>query len=78
MTFTLAAGKEKEFFQVVQEEAEKDFDPLELLYPNEVPVFEKYDEFVPAGLLREAFATGVLDIPGMRARVRGWNAPRGG
>ena len=45
---------EEEFFQILQEEVEKDFDPLELVYPKEVPVFEKYDEYVPEELVRKA------------------------
>ena len=71
MTFTMAVPPE-EFFRIVKEESEADFDLQELLYPNEVPVFEKYDEFVPPELLRKAFAHGVLDIAGMRGRLRGW------
>ena len=45
---------------------------LELVYPGEVPVFEKYDEFVPDELVRKGFALGVLDIAGMKKRVRQW------
>ena len=33
-----------------------------LVSPKELPVFEKYDEFVPAELLRTAFATDSLNI----------------
>ena len=40
LQFTMQVGEE-EFFQILQEEVEKDFDPLELVYPKEVPVFEK-------------------------------------
>ena len=40
-------AEEAEFYEIVREEAQKEFDPLELVYPNEVPVFEKYDEYVP-------------------------------
>ena len=47
---------------------------MELLYPDEVPVFEKYDEYVPDELVRKGFAYGVLDIEGMRRRVLGWSA----
>ena len=54
------------------EEAAKDFDPLELVYPKEVPVFEKYDEFVPEELVRKGFALGVLDVESMKRRVLGW------
>ena len=63
---------EEEFYRITAEEAAKDFDPLELVYPKEVPVFEKYDEFVPEELVRKGFAYGILDIEGMRQRVLGW------
>ncbi|MBO6164642.1 MAG: DEAD/DEAH box helicase [Lachnospiraceae bacterium] len=68
MQFTMQVG-EMEFWKIVKEEAECDFDPLELLYPNENPVFEKYDEYVPAELVRKGFALGVLDVADMRRRV---------
>lgn len=47
-------------------------DALELVYPNEVPVFEKYDEYVPEELVRKGFAHGVLDMNGMKKRVLSW------
>ena len=71
LQFTMQVGEE-EFFQILQEEVEKDFDPLELVYPKEVPVFEKYDEYVPEELVRKGFALGVLDVEDMKRRVRGW------
>ena len=71
MQFTMKVTEET-FYAVVGEEAATGFDPLELLYPNEVPVFEKYDEFVPPELVRKGFARGVLDIAGMKARVALW------
>ncbi len=58
-----------EFRRVIAEEASKDFDPLDLVYPKEVPVFEKYDEFVPDELIRKGFARGVLDVEGMKKRI---------
>ena len=64
------------FFRVVTEEAEKEFDPLVLVYPKEIPVFEKYDEYVPAELIRKGFALGVLDIEGMKQRVKTWKKYR--
>lgn len=71
MQFTMKAG-EADFYRITAEEAEKDFDPLELVYPREVPVFEKNDEYVPEELVRKGFALGVLDVDGMRQRVLGW------
>ena len=72
MQFTMQVS-EAEFYEVVCEEAAKDFDALELVYEKEVPVFEKYDEYVPEELVRKGFACGVLDLEGMRQRVKSWN-----
>ena len=69
--FTMQAD-EQTFYEVVREEAMADFDPLELVYPKEVPVFEKYDEYVPENLVRKGFAYGVLDIETMRRRIVSW------
>ena len=63
---------EEEFYYIVCEEAKKEFDPMELVYPKENPVFEKYDEYVPEELVRKGFAYGVLDIEGMKKRILGW------
>ncbi|MBO7728497.1 MAG: DEAD/DEAH box helicase [Oscillospiraceae bacterium] len=73
MQFTMQVSEE-EFYAVLAEEAEKSFDPLELVYPKEVPVFEKYDEYVPEDLVRKGFAYGVLDIEGMKQRVLSWKS----
>ena len=77
MQFTMQAD-ETEFYEIVCGEAEEDIDPMELLYPGEVPVFEKYDEYVPDELVRRGFACGVLDLDGMRRRVRSWKKFGGG
>lgn len=61
MQFTMKATEE-EFYRITAEEAAKDFDLLELVYPKEVPVFEKYDEYVPEELVRKGFAHGVLEV----------------
>ncbi|VWL89735.1 ATP-dependent RNA helicase DbpA [Collinsella sp. AK_207A] len=67
---------EEEFFTVVADAAEQDFPAIDLVYPGEVPYFDKYDEYVPESLVRKGFAEGVLDIAGMRARVTGWRDDR--
>ena len=78
MTFIMdEAIDEQAFRAVVAKEAAELRDPLELVYPGEVPRFEKYDELVPDELVRKGFAYGVLDIEGMRERmVAGIKAPR--
>lgn len=70
--FTMKASRE-EFFRVLAEEERKPLDPMELVYPGEVPLFEKYDEFLPEELVKKGFAYGILGIDEMRARIRSWN-----
>ena len=76
LQFTMDADAET-FYRIVKEEAQRDFDPLELVYPGEVPVFEKYDEYVPEELVRKGFAQGVLDLAGMKKRVLEWRTGPG-
>ena len=68
MTFTMDAD-ENQFFEVLRREANEEFDPLELVFPNEVPVFDKYDEFLPDKLVKKEFANCVLDVSEMRKCV---------
>ena len=68
LQFTMKVS-EQDFYRITAEEAARDFDPLELVYANEVPVFEKYDEYVPEELVRKGFALGVLDVEIMKKRV---------
>lgn len=72
LQFTMKVSA-SDFYRIMAEEAEQDFDPLELVYPNEVPNFEKYDEYVPVELVRKGFALGVLDVEGMKQSVRSWS-----
>lgn len=67
--FKMKADKQ-EFFRVLFEQAEQPLDPMELLYPKEEPLFEKYDEFLPVELVRKGFAYGILDINGMLEWIR--------
>ena len=69
--FKMKAGK-KEFFHVLFEQEKQPLDPMELIYPKEEPLFEKYDEFLPIELVRKGFAYGILDLDGMKARIREW------
>ena len=67
MVFNMKADKES-FFSILSEELAKPFDMMELIYPKEVPLFEKYDEFVPEHLVKKSFAYGVLDISEVKER----------
>lgn len=71
MQFTMQAG-EKEFFAVLTEEIQKPLDPMELIYPKELPLFDKYDEYLPPDLVKKGFACGVLNIEEMKQRIDEW------
>lgn len=68
MQFTMKVSPD-EFYEILREEIEKPIDPSSLLYPDETPVFDKYDDILPIELTRKGFAYGVLDIEGMKKRV---------
>ena len=61
-----------DFFSIIAEEAEQEFDPLDLVYQGEVPIFEKYDEFLPESLVKKGFAYGILDIKEMKEQIKSW------
>lgn len=69
--FTMKAD-EATFFRVLAEEIRKPIDPMELVYPKELPLFDKYDEYLPEELVKKGFALGVLDVDGLREKVLGW------
>ena len=69
--FTMKVSPQ-DFFAVLIDEAQKEFDPMDLVYQGEVPVFEKYDEFLPPELVKKGFAYGILNIKEMKSRILGW------
>lgn len=58
-----------DFFAILADEASKPLDPMELLWPNEAPVFDKYDDLLPVELTRKGFAYGVLNTDEMLRRI---------
>ena len=71
MQFTMKVSEE-DFYKIVREEIQKPIDPLELVYPKELPLFDKYDEYLPEELVRKGFACGVLDMDGLKDAVLSW------
>ena len=61
--FTMKAKKE-DFFRVLSEMEKQPLDPMELVYPKEIPLFEKYDEYIPAELVKKGFNPS-LEIQGV-------------
>ena len=72
MQFTMKASEE-DFYRILKEAAQTPFDPLDLIYPREQPLFDKYDEYLPDALLRKGFAHGVLDMEGAKTAILNWN-----
>ena len=75
MQFTMKVS-EAEFYRILREEIQKPIDPLELVYPKELPLFDKYDEYLPEELVRKGFALGVLDLEGMKEAILSWPDPQ--
>ena len=71
MQFTMKVSEE-DFYRIVREEIQKPIAPLELVYPKELPLFDKYDEYLPEELVRKGFACGVLDLEGMKQAILSW------
>ena len=63
----------EEFFEFLSEMDKPPLAPMELIYKGEVPLFEKYDEFLPEPLVKKGFAHGILGLEEMKARIRGWH-----
>ena len=45
------------------------FNAFDLVSGGEIPVFEKYDDYVPADLLRHAYATDKLNLDEAQKRI---------
>lgn len=63
---------EKDFYRILKEELASSIDPMELVYPKELPLFDKYDEHLPPELVIKSFAMGVLDVKKVRERCMSW------
>ncbi len=62
ITFKMSKGNDYELISTLANGVrERGIDPETLVGGSELPVFEKYDEYVPADLLRHAYATDKLD-----------------
>lgn len=71
MTFRMERGDDYEFIRFLVDKAEREgIDCEALVASGELPVFDKYDDYVPGELLRHAYAVDKLraDEPEMRLR----------
>ncbi len=67
MTFKMERGDGRELMTWLAKQAEHGIDPETLVGENEGPVFGKYDDFIPAELLRRAYMADHLN-PGEAAK----------
>ncbi len=59
--FKMSKGNDADLIQSLAEEAKHGIDAERLVSSGETPLFEKYDDYIPADLLRHAFAVDKLN-----------------
>lgn len=70
LTFRMERGTPQALLtRLYREYASSAASPLSLVSPKELPVFEKYDEYIPGDLLRHAYAVDRLNLPEAVMRV---------
>lgn len=71
MTFRMEKATERELIRALSDSfGSGKYDAVNLVGSNELPSFEKYDEYVPADLLRHAYATDRLNVSEAAKRIR--------
>lgn len=69
IAFKMSKGSDFELMQSLADEARAGIDPERLVSSGEVPLFEKYDDYIPADLLRHAFAVDKLNAAEAGRRI---------
>ena len=69
ITFKMESGGDFALIRELCRIAEQGIDCQSLVEAGELPVFEKYDDYVPGELLRQAYATDRLTAPLVEKRV---------
>ena len=69
IAFKMSKGSDFELMQSLADEARAGIDPERLVSSGEVPLFEKYDDYIPADLLRHSFAVDKLNAAEAGRRI---------
>ena len=70
ITFKMQRGNDYDLISHLAEELRRNgLDPEALVSTSEAPVFEKYDDYIPSGLLRHAYAVDKLDPAEVTRRI---------
>lgn len=70
ITFRMERGNDYQLISCLAELIRREaISPLSLVSPKELPVFEKYDDYIPAELLRYAYAEDRLNVAEAGQRI---------
>ena len=70
ITFKMSHGNDYELISAIAEQIRREaFDGEDLVSSGEIPVFEKYDDYVPVDLLRHAYAVDKLNTEEATCRL---------
>lgn len=69
IAFKMSKGTDYELMHVLADQAAAGIDPHTLVSSGEVPLFEKYDDYIPTDLLRHAFAVDKLNAEEAGRRI---------
>ena len=70
ITFKMSRGNAYDLITTLADAVRREaIHPQDLVSNSEIPVFEKYDDYVPADLLRHAYATDKLNLEEAAARI---------
>ncbi len=73
MTFKLESLNAEEWLKMLAQKVKREgIDCMSLMEGGEVPVFEKYDDYIPPELLRRAYAIDRLRADEVTARILAW------
>ncbi len=71
MTFRMEKANEEGLIDFLYDNfGSGEYDPVNLVSPTELPSFEKYDEYIPAELLRQAYSIDRLNVKEAARRIR--------
>ncbi len=74
LMFRMERGSGEEFLKYLHRTyADRRVLPIELVNPKELPLFEKYDEYIPGDLLRHAYSLDRLDMEEAIQRIEQMN-----
>ncbi|HEY9601744.1 MAG TPA: DEAD/DEAH box helicase [Allocoleopsis sp.] len=72
LVVTLRKSTSQELYEQIVKVSSKDLTETDLVAFEEAPKLQKYDEFIPNNLLRQAFASDYLNVAELQQIMQGW------